>query len=62
MIYDMLTGKPPFYSKDKHEILKNIVSKSIPLPESLSKEAHSLLKALFKINPKDRLGFKTGAQ
>jgi serum/glucocorticoid-regulated kinase 2 len=36
LLYDMLTGKPPFYSKNKHEILKNITSKPVPLPESLS--------------------------
>lgn len=32
LLYDMLTGKPPFYSKNKHEILKNITSKPVPLP------------------------------
>jgi len=40
----MLTGKPPFYCKNKHEILKNITSKPVPLPETLSEEARSLLK------------------
>ena len=57
----MLTGKPPFYSKNKHEILKNITSKPVPLPENLSPEAKSLLKELFRIKPKDRLGSKNGA-
>lgn len=47
VIYDMLTGKPPFYSKNKHEILKNITSKPVPLPEYLSEDAKSLLKGLF---------------
>lgn len=58
----MLTGKPPFYSKNKHEILKNITSKPVPLPETLSEEAKSLLKELFKIKPKDRIGFSNGAK
>lgn len=62
LIYDMLTGKPPFYSKNKHEILKNITSKPVPLPDTLSEEARSLLKQLFKIKPKDRLGFTSGAK
>lgn len=57
----MLTGKPPFYSKNKHEILKNITSKPVPLPENLTPEAKSLLKELFRIKPKDRLGNKNGA-
>lgn len=58
----MLTGKPPFYSKNKHEMLKNITSKPVPLPESLSYEARSLLRDLFKIKAKDRLGTKNGAE
>ena len=32
----MLTGRPPFYSKNKHEMLKNIATKPVPIPESLS--------------------------
>ena len=57
----MLTGRPPFYSKNKHEIIKNITSKTVPIPVNLSPEARSLLKDLFKIKPKDRLGSKLGA-
>jgi serine/threonine protein kinase len=49
VIYDMLTGRPPFYSKNKHEILKNITTKPVPLPEYLSDDAKSLLKGLFSI-------------
>jgi hypothetical protein len=29
----MLTGKPPFYSTDKNEILKKITSKAVPIPQ-----------------------------
>ena len=50
VLYDMLTGKPPFYSKNKHEILKNITSKPVPLPEYLSDEAKSLLRGLFELD------------
>ena len=64
----MLTGKPPFYSKNKHEILKNITNKPVLLPEYLSDEAKSLLRGLFEldvrktiIQPKKRLGSGKGA-
>lgn len=57
----MLTGRPPFYSPNKTEILKKITTKSVPIPEGLSPEAKSLLKGLFKIKPKERLGFEKGA-
>ena len=46
----------------KHEILKNITSKPVPLPDSLSPEAKSLLHELFRIKPKDRLGAKNDAE
>jgi serine/threonine protein kinase len=36
VLYDMLTGKPPFYSKNKSEILKNVTTRQVPLPEYLS--------------------------
>jgi serine/threonine protein kinase len=57
LLYDMLTGKPPFYSTNKNDILKKITTKSVPIPEDLSEEAKSLLRGLFKIKPKERLGF-----
>jgi serine/threonine protein kinase len=58
----MLTGKPPFYSTNKNEILKKITTKSVPIPEDLSVEAKSLLRGLFKIRPKDRLGYAHDAE
>jgi serine/threonine protein kinase len=57
LLYDMLTGKPPFYSTNKNDILKKITTKPVPIPEDLSPDAKSLLKALFKIRPKERLGY-----
>ena len=41
-------------------MLKNIATKNVQIPASLSKEAKSLLRQLFKLNPKDRLGHKDG--
>lgn len=57
----MLTGKPPFYSKNKSDILKKILTKPVPVPETLSKEAQDLLQGLFKIKPKERLGYSKDA-
>lgn len=47
----MLTGKPPFYCKNKEEIIKKIQTKEIPFPEFLSDEAKCLLKKLFNKKP-----------
>lgn len=58
--YEMLTGKPPFFSEDKQELFKNIRKAPLKLPGYLSPEARSLLSRLLDRNPKSRLG-RTGA-
>ena len=58
----MLTGKPPFYSRNKPEILKKLLSKSVPIPDTLSAEAQDLLTKLFAIKPKERIGYEKGAE
>lgn len=57
----MLTGSPPFASRNKRLVLKRLLTKTIPMPVYLSSDAQSLLTALFKLNPSERLGFKEGA-
>jgi serine/threonine protein kinase len=57
----MLTGRPPFLNNNKNIMLKNLVTKPVPMPYYISEEAKSLLRGLFKIKPEDRLGFSEGA-
>ena len=54
----MLTGRPPFLNNNKKAMLKNLVTKPVPLPYYISDEAKSLLKGLFQIHPEQRLGAK----
>lgn len=61
LIYDMLTGRPPFLNNNRTVMLKNICTKSVPLPYYLSSNAKSLLTSLFQIDPENRLGFREGA-
>jgi protein-serine/threonine kinase len=42
----MLTGLPPFYSKDREKLFKNIKAGNIKYPVYLSKDALSLLQVL----------------
>jgi serum/glucocorticoid-regulated kinase 2 len=44
IIYEMLTGMPPFYSKEREKLFKNIKTGNIKFPTHLSKEARSLLE------------------
>jgi hypothetical protein len=40
----MLTGLPPFYSKDREKLFKNIKAGNIKYPVYLSKDALNLLQ------------------
>lgn len=44
LIYEMLVGVPPYYSSDRNEIFNNIDKAELKFPNSLSKNAKSLLK------------------
>lgn len=44
IIYEMLTGLPPFYSKDRERLFKNIKSGVLNYPDFLSKNCVNLLE------------------
>ncbi|KAK9920213.1 hypothetical protein M0R45_028771 [Rubus argutus] len=55
LLFEMLTGKPPF-TGNRQKIQQKIVKDKIKLPTFLSSEAHSLLKALLEKDTSKRLG------
>lgn len=61
LIYEMLSGAPPFYSKDKQKMLEDRLKKPIVMRDYFTPEAVDLLNGLMAINPKVRLG-RNGAQ
>lgn len=57
LLFEMLTGKPPFCGGSRDKIQNKIVKDKMKLPAFLSSEAHSLLKALLQKEATKRLGF-----
>ena len=56
LVYDMLTGNPPFQHKNEQKLREKILKDKIKLPAFLTAEAHSIIKALLNRDPKKRLG------
>uniref|UniRef100_A0A8C4DE58 non-specific serine/threonine protein kinase n=1 Tax=Dicentrarchus labrax TaxID=13489 RepID=A0A8C4DE58_DICLA len=56
LMFEMLTGALPFQGKDRKETMNLILKARLGMPQFLSSEAQSLLRALFKRNPANRLG------
>lgn len=61
LIYDMLTGHPPFRSKQRNLLQRDILLGKFVLPYYLSQNARSIISGLLTPTPENRLGFK-GAQ
>ncbi|XP_058110703.1 serine/threonine-protein kinase AtPK2/AtPK19-like [Magnolia sinica] len=55
LLFEMLTGKPPFIG-NREKIQQKIIKNKIKLPAFLSSEAHSLLKGLLQKETSKRLG------
>lgn len=62
LLYEMLIGLPPHYSKNRQEMYRKIVNEPVNIPLWLSKEARDLLKRLLEKDPKKRIGGRTGTQ
>jgi len=56
LLYEMLTGRPPFYNRDKERLYHNIKHAPLELPSSASRRAGDLIASLMRRNPAQRLG------
>jgi serine/threonine protein kinase len=55
LLYEMLSGAPPYYSKNREEMFKNILNKPAEMKAYFSDAVADLLRQLLQINPSKRL-------
>ena len=60
VLFEMISGKPPFHGENHIDLLKNIKMKAVRLPPDVrvSTECVTLLRLLLNRNPISRAGFK----
>lgn len=56
VMYEMMCGRLPFYSKDHEKLFELILTGNIRFPSKLSSEARSLLSGLLVKDPTQRWG------
>eukprot|EP00298_Acanthocystis_sp_HF-20_P001556 c11969_g1_i1.p1 GENE.c11969_g1_i1~~c11969_g1_i1.p1 ORF type:complete len:481 (+),score=177.81 c11969_g1_i1:19-1461(+) len=56
LIYEMLTGLPPFYSKNRNVMNQKILKGELDFPTTVSNTTKDFLSSLLKRNPNERLG------
>ena len=61
LLFEMLTGIPPFYDENTNNLYNSILNDPIDFPHYISKNARSLITLLLDRNPKTRLGAKDDA-
>ena len=56
LLYEMLFGTPPYYSKSKETLFNNIKRGTLKLPKDINPDTLDILKRLLNRNPNKRLG------
>lgn len=56
LLFEMLTGQPPYTNNNRQKLQEKIIKEKIKLPSYLTSEVHSLLKGLLQKDPSKRLG------
>ncbi|KAI9471847.1 MAG: kinase-like domain-containing protein [Benjaminiella poitrasii] len=56
LLYEMMTGLPPFYDENTNEMYRKILQDELRFPDDMSPEARSLLRGLLTRDPNKRLG------
>ncbi|KAG6598065.1 AGC protein Kinase [Phytophthora cinnamomi] len=60
VLYELLTGLPPWYSQNPEEMCERVLNTPLLFPYFMSSEAKDLLRKLLHQNPSERLGSSFG--
>lgn len=60
LLFEMLTGLPPYFSENRDEMYRKIIHEELDYPRYLSPMAKSLIKGLLTKDTSQRLGAKYG--
>ena len=56
LLYEMLTGWPPFYCRDQERLFNKIKKSAVDIPPNLTPDTADILQKLLQKDPKRRLG------
>ncbi|KAE8985169.1 hypothetical protein PR003_g23533 [Phytophthora rubi] len=56
VLYEMLTGRPPWYTQDRQELFNRLRGAQLEFPQGLTPEAMNLIEGLLMRDPAKRLG------
>jgi len=57
ILYEMITGLPPFYTTNREELFEKIKFGQLKYPAYITSNCRSIMENLFQKNPEKRLGF-----
>lgn len=60
ILYEMLTGLPPYYTNKKSDMPRRIIESELTFPANLNPVVVNLMRGLLEKNPSKRLGSKNG--
>ena len=60
LLFEMLTGLPPWYSRDRQKMFSSIRNEPLVIPSYVAAEIQTLISGLLEKDPKRRLGGQGG--
>jgi len=62
ILYEIITGLPPFYQKDQSKMYNSILNEPLNIPQNVSKIVRNLLSRLLEKDSSKRMGSQRGIE